>query len=386
MIIGFNGRFLLQPFTGIGKHSIQLLLQLAHDYLEVIFVVIIPEALSREVASQFTHCPNIQFHIRPESSFLRKLHKGLAKTFWERRQLAEVFRKEKVDVIHIPYPSAFRRTNTPLCVTIHDVIPWVLHEYRQRGYLSSVYNNLALHESLRADVIFTVSEFSKKELLRFTDVAEEKIIVTPNACDKRFIARSSQKEKQETLLKYKLPLEKKFLFYLGGFDQRKNVERLVEIFSRFIAPQSDLNLVIGGERLFENQLYNSFEKAKKVKFKERIHFTGAIEESDLPKLFQSAWAFIHLTSYEGFNMPLLEALSSGTVCIASHIPPHLEIDGDSIYFINLKNTDEALAEKILLLQSDGSVYAKTKARTEMFISHFSWKKTAERVFAAYQKF
>jgi glycosyltransferase involved in cell wall biosynthesis len=374
--VGVNGWFFNKKFTGIGKYCLNLFSELARLENSPELIIAIPEKLESEAGEKFSELGKVKWVILPEIKWLKNFHKGLSKTVWEKWQLPKLMRREKVELIHLPYP-ALTRGNCPLVVTVHDTIPWTDEGYANRGFLSRIYNGAALKNFKRAEGVLTVSEAAKREIIQLTGRADSQVEVIYNACDFAFKIPLREEVKRRVKGKYGIS-EKPYLFYLGGFDKRKNVARLLKIFEKYL--QAEWQLVLGGLKILDNQLYGDWDGAKNL---QNVVLTGLIEEKDLPALFQGAEAYISLTTREGFNLPLLEAICSGCPALVSDLEVHREVGGEIPVYLNLEENDEKIAKKIKdVLNNDRE---KLKEKTERAESKFDWKKSAEKTLKIYQK-
>ena len=245
--LGINAWHINKEHTGIGNYLINLIQNLAEQEGDLEIICVSPEAITTSVKKKFFDYPNVVFAHLPQNPWLLKLRAGFAKQYFETHQLKQFFRLKKVNIAHIPYPTAFHDKRIKVVETVHDTIPWVLKEY-QRGFLSSLYHRATLKNLKRMDAIITVSESSKKDILKLKIKKLPQIIVAPNAVPSIFSVKSQSDQSQATLLKkYGLTANDRFLFYFGGFDPRKNVKRLINIFEKQLK-HDDLKLVLGGTK------------------------------------------------------------------------------------------------------------------------------------------
>jgi len=367
---------------------------------------------------------NIEICVLPES-FMGTA--GMRKTYWEQAQIPRFLRKKNVDVVHFPYPcNPWNGFEKPVCVTVHDTIPWESQAYR-RSVTTRLYQDSCKSAVKKADHIFTVSETSKQDILRLTGVDEKKVSLSCNAPAPQFLAdlgasaserlyagatgkntmnmtagggqagessranaaeqATLKKNNTEILEKYGLDPQRRYFFYVGGYDERKNVMLLVDAFEKFIAPHFDIDLVLAGGKSLNDGLYASFDTAIRHQHSTRpgkILTTGFVEESDLPALYRPAFAFVSVSKQEGCNLPLLEALSSGIPVIASDIPVHHEMVREHALFVGVDDVEKlgAFMERLL---RDGQFYESRLADAQNYRCPFSWKKTAESVYKVYEE-
>ncbi|MFH1218370.1 MAG: glycosyltransferase, partial [Candidatus Peregrinibacteria bacterium] len=210
MKIGVNARWLIKPFTGIGQYTENLFRELAKIDSGNEYVLVVPE----EVDVKFGK--NVRVEILKEK---RLGTAGMKKTWWEQIQVPEFFLKEKVDVVFFTYPcnpwsGDWYKKGVKTIVTVHDCIPWVRKEYR-RGVLSKMYHRQTRKAVGKADVVLTVSESSKKEIVKICDVGKGKVKVVYN--DAGDVYKKSGGDDKKVLEKWGLKKDKYFL-YVGGYD------------------------------------------------------------------------------------------------------------------------------------------------------------------------
>lgn len=383
--IGINGWFFCKPFTGIGRYSLNVFSELARNFPELEFHVAIPSRLDDDIDKELRYQENLRFEVVPENMSLKALHPGLAKAHWEAGQLKHFFRSARVDLIHLPYPCLYKRLpGVPVVVTVHDTIPWTDERYRKRGALSAYYNKLSLRGAIRSDYVVTVSNTSKADILSLKGFDHRKLSVVYNASEFNEVPELSEESADALLEGYGVKPDEKFLFYMGGFDARKNVSRLVEVYLRYILPETDLKLVLGGGKVLDNNLFKDVEDVSP-----RIIRTGFLSNRELITLYKKAWAFISLTTSEGFDLSLLESITLGCPALVSDIEVHREIAGTAPLFLSLRGGDKQIAENVLSLYNDGAAYRELKQKTleyaEKARDKYSWQKTAKQIGEIYLK-
>ena len=381
MKIGVNARFLSKPFTGIGKYTRYLFEELAVQNPDDEFLL----AVNGEI--DVTMPKNVRIQTIPEKF---PGTSGMKKTYWEQVQLPDFFIKNDVDLVHFPYPSnPWKDFNKPTVVTVHDTIPWTLSPYR-RSLSTRLYQDRCKNAVKKANHVFAVSKTAGKEIVDVCDLDPEKLSVSYNALPEIFFEKIDEPERNEVLRKHGINPGKPFLLYVGGFDARKNVTFLLDAFNEYIAPNLELDLVLTGGKLHNDKLYKSFDsltnqgnEGKLQTKKGEIKATGFVSDRDLAALYQSSFAFINVSIKEGFNLPLLEAIVSGSPVIASDMPVHHEVVGD--YALYCKHNDKnQLGTIIHNLFTDKDFYQKQKQKAESFHCPYSWSKTAKKVMETYK--
>ncbi len=226
MRIGVNALFLQKPTTGSGQHLYHLLEGLdAHDKKNT-YVLLSPR-FRRAYRVRFPHLSE-RFRNVEVWTKMARLGENFEKLWWEQFGLVQAALKERVDLLHCPYFAAPLYRPSPTVVTIHDVIPLVLPEYRWRE-ASRLYMALASFTSKRADAIIAVSECSRKDIVRTLGIPASKISVIGNAVHPSYYPIRDSWLLAAVRERYNLA--RKYILYFGGFDLRKNVRRLIRAYA-----------------------------------------------------------------------------------------------------------------------------------------------------------
>lgn len=384
MKIGINGLFLLKPHTGIGRYTRDLFLEAARNHPDSRFVFVVPDVPPAPYRWGFE---NVEITVLPE---LGRGPAGFKKTFWEQVQVPRYFKKINADLVHFPYPcNPWFKSPFPTVVTVHDTIPWTLPEYR-KSLLTRLYQDRCKNAVKKADKVLCVSEWAKKEVAEVCKTNAEKITVIYNAVTESFTQKIPEDEKKAVLKKYGLDSKNPFFLYVGGYDARKNVKKMVKVFLTEIAPEFAVDFVLAGGKCLESKLYESYDELTKLindtsikSEKGKMAVTGFIDESDLPVLYQSALAFLNLSKKEGFNLPLLEACASGLPAIVSDLPVHHEVAGETAVYCH-PDDEKCLQIHMKELLKDSAYYLKQKQKAESFVNNFSWKSSAEKLIWVYK--
>jgi glycosyltransferase involved in cell wall biosynthesis len=286
------------------------------------------------------------------------------------------------DLLHVPYWAAPLITPLPTVVTIHDIIPRVLPAYR--GSLKvRLYTALVSATALRAQRILTDSEAARRDILRHLRVPENRVRAVPLAADAAYTPEPGD---EEASLRDQMGLPGAYILYLGGFDVRKNVQTLCRAFKIVHQTRSDAQLVIGG-RL--PQTDTSFTPDPRRLAREAgldedsVHFLGFVPETATPALYRGARLFVWPTTYEGFGLPPLEALSCGTPVVCSNTTSLPEIVGNAGLLLNAEDV-EGIAGAMLQLWIDDAFHQDLQARARRQARTFSWERTAQETLRTYQ--
>ncbi len=303
-----------------------------------------------------------------------------------------------VGVVHYPWFDLFFRSlplraKHPLVVSIHDVIPLVFPGHYPPGIKGKI-NNLLQRQSLkRCEFVITDSLVSKKDIIRLLGVKEEKIAVIPLAAGEEFHTLADA-QLIHTRRKYGLPDD--FLLYVGDANWVKNLPFLIQGFSRLIRTEKFKNykLVLANGvflKNVENIDHPELASLKQVNnliknnhLKDFIIKPGFLETNDLVAVYNLATVYIQPSLYEGFGLPVLEAITCGTPVICSNAASLPEVGRNSVVYFDPNNLDQFVNILIEVLENKSLQYKLSKLGLEQ-AKKFSWKQTAEETKKIYFK-
>ncbi len=380
MRIAINGYFLTQPATGSGEHLYGLLegldaLDEPNDYR-----VLYPHFENTGILRVPPLGP--AFQIREIGGMARRLGLRLGKLWWEQVALRQVCVSERVDLLHSPYFASPLVSNVPTLVTIHDVIPLVLRDYGRQAHVK-VYMKLVVAAARRAKAVLTVSEASRADIVRVLGIDPARVHVVYNAVDASL--RPVHDRAALEWVRDAHGIAEEFLLYFGGFDLRKNVRGILAAFrtarQRFHRP---CQLVLAGSlSLVGHPLYPDPRRLiQELGMESAVVVTGRISEEEKPLLYSAATAFVFPSLYEGFGMPVLEAMACGAAVITSNSSALPEVTGDAAVLVDPTKV-EAIGDAMLALLQAPERRAALGEAARARAAHFSWGAVAQQTLEVY---
>jgi glycosyltransferase involved in cell wall biosynthesis len=290
-------------------------------------------------------------------------------------------RRESADLFHAPHYVLPPLTPCRSVVTIHDCIhlrfPQYLPNRMSYAYArSSLW--FAAHRSAR---VLTVSEASKGDILRYFRVPESKINVIYNAIDERFGQAPDDEEVMRVRERYQL--NDPFVLYAGNIKPHKNLERLIEAFHMLRRQDLEhVKLLIIGDEISK---YASLRRAvHRYKLHKHVRFFGFVADQTLAVLYRLAAVFVFPSLYEGFGLPPLEAMASGTPVVTSNVSSLPEVVGDAALLIDPYDP-EAIAHAMRRVLTEPALRDDLRARGLARAREFSWDRSVRRVREIYDE-
>lgn len=382
MRIGINALFLQKPATGSGQHLFHLLEGLDAYDKENTYVLLSPR-FRRAYAVTWPHLSD-RFRNVEVVSALAQLGENVEKAWWEQVGLLKSGKAERVDILHCPYFASPLVPLFPTVVTIHDVIPLILKEYAWRRQ-TRLYNALVSAAAKRAQAIIAVSQCSKRDIERTLRIPSERIHVIGNAVDESFHPITDSWLLAAVRERYNIG--ERYILYFGGFDLRKNVHRIIRAYAQLPPSlRATYQLVVAG-RLHHlgHPLYpDPRPLVRELGLDEQVIFTGQIREQDKAPLYSGATVFLFPSLYEGFGMPVLEAMACGTPVLTSNVSALPEVVGDTGVLVNPYEV-EAIAEALGQLLDDERFRRELGERALARARVFNWRQVAEQTVQVYRQ-
>jgi glycosyltransferase involved in cell wall biosynthesis len=299
---------------------------------------------------------------------------------WENFTLPHLACNDNVDILHIPgFAGPLFRNKYKKVTTVHDLIGMVYP--KNLGPISRFYWQRWLPVCIRSsDFIIADSESTKKDIVRFLKFPTEKISVIYLAADLNFKPQKNNRLLQDTLKKF--GIYSNYILNVGTVEPRKNIVTLITAFAKYIkTTKSEVLLVIAGRKGWD---YNRcLNKIFELRISDRVIFCDYITEEDLVSLYNLADLFVYPSFYEGFGLPVLEAMCCGAPVVCSDTSSLPEIAGDAAIFVKPNDVD-GLCNAIGKVLSTPGLSISMREKSLKQAAKFSWENTAKQTIEVYK--
>lgn len=370
MRVGIDGRALTGRYTGDRTYWMNLvrgLLRLSESGSEEMQYVVytrvpIPEG---ELPSH----PNLKVRLVPAAN----------DRLWTLATFPVALRHDGVDIAHTQYTTPLR-SHCPVITTVHDISFRLYPEWFPRKH--RVLLNLSVPPSInRAAKVITVSESSRRDILRVYGVQPDKVVAVPLAAGPEFTPLPSAEARDHVAQAF--GIHDPFILFVGVLQPRKNVGLLLQAFAEARKEvQTPHKLVLTGKRGWAAD--DLERQVSRLKLNDTVIFTDYIPDSELPALYSAADAMTFPSLYEGFGLPPLEAMACGAPTVVSDSPAMPEVVGDGAWVLPAMD-HKSWAYALARLMTDEAVRAKWSARGVSRAADYSWDETARRTLQVYER-
>lgn len=371
MIIGYDAKRAFKNFTGLGNYSRSLISILSEYYPDNEYILYTPP-YRKHPEHVFAHRDNIRV-VEPQ---------GIYRTFssaWRSFRVSKYAQRDEVKLFHGlsgELPTGLAKRNIKSIVTIHDLIFLRYPEF-YKPIDRSIYKKKFYNACKAADRIVAISKQTKDDLVDFFGIQEDKIRLVYQGCHPQFYHACSEEQKASVARKYRLP--KKYILYVGTIEERKNLNTIIRALASM---PSDLHLVaLGKETKYMERVLSEIDR---LKLRDRVKLIHKSDFSDLPAIYQQAQVFVLPSVFEGFGIPVLEALNSKIPVITSNVSSLPEAGGPHSLYIN--PTDSKELERVLF-----QLFANPELQKSMIINGYKYaqnfreQKLANAIWSVYQE-
>jgi glycosyltransferase involved in cell wall biosynthesis len=372
MKVAVDARTVLPNRSGVGNYVLHLIQNLKQVDPETIYYFL----------AQKKNLPLLGDLARAEDRFLTLFsHENHPLSdFWEHFILPLRLTRMGIDVYHGPASLIpFRKDHYRLVVTIHDLVAFLFPETIPLKY--GAYMRYLLRQAVKkADRIISVSYHTRQDLIKILKVPEKKIVVVHEAPSPIF--RPHDRKAVQDRLKKRYGLSRKFIYHLGNIEPRKNLIRLLEAFTLVCRELgNEYQLVVSGQKGWLIRSLSRFLKDYPVR--DQVFFTGYVPMEDIPMFMNAADLFVFPSLYEGFGLPVLEAMSCGTPVISSNRSSIPEIVGSAGVLVDPTDINDLAGRIIGLLRNPEERVRLSRLGLEQ-AARFSWPEAAGKTMEVYR--
>lgn len=374
MKVGINAQKLLSKDTGVGIYTTRLIENLIIAEQEVDFVLF--SSYGIDLPREYLR-DGVELILSPFP-----LNSNSLRIIWEQSVLPMRVKKCGCDIFHYPdHTASLLMGVNPTIITVHDLA--FLRFPQTFDLARAIYKKMVINRSVGiANRIIAVSSFTKHEIVNLLDVDPDKVSIVYNGVSPMF--RELDREEARDRLSYLIPgLKKDYLLFVGTLEPRKNIITLIHSYN-LLRKQGkiDAQLVIVGSR---GWLYDKmFKEIDKSSLADDILFTGYVTNEQLVMLYNGANFLIYPALYEGFGLPVLEAMACGIPVITSDRSSLSEVAGNAAMKID-PNSEEDIADAMAKLYQDKELREKYRQRGLERAKMFSWKETARQTLEVYKQ-
>ncbi|MCK6500593.1 MAG: glycosyltransferase family 4 protein, partial [Nitrospira sp.] len=342
--------------VGIGRYARELIEALGRVDHKHHYEILLPQA-----EHPFQPRPNMRYRVVRIPLFRRRV--------WE--QVAPLL-LGPYDLLHLPYDSCVAWKRGKLVTTIHDVKPVLFPQLRTRGNLNSAIEQWLVGDRWsKIDHVLTISEHSRRDLLAHVPLRADQVTVTPLGLDGNRFRPAAQRA-----------AGKPYVFCVAGSDPTKNVGSLVEAYAKlpdFLRNRFDL--LLAGDVCRREDIRAAIER---LGLGAQTRLVGVLSDEELVSTYQGATVFVFPSLYEGFGLPVLEAMGCGCPVICSNTSSLPDVAGDAALLVDPRNSGRLAVELTRVLESP-SLQEELRGRGLMRAREFSWDRTAAETVAVYER-
>lgn len=335
MRIGFDAKRAFNNYSGLGNYSRYVISNICRFYPE------------NECLLYTTGIADTSLFKVPEGAIVEKPGRGIWRrsgSLWRSFGLTNRLNEDSIDLYHglsNELPFGIQKSKVRSVITIHDLI-FMEHPELYKPFDREIYERKVRYGTRVANRVIAASEQTKQDIIRFLDVDETRIRVVYQGCNRQFYKQVSEESMQNIKRKFALPNQ--YLLYVGTIEERKNLLKIVQALhhGKIHIPL----VVVGRKTSYFNQVQQYIEQNKL----RHIYFLDQVQSSDLPAIYQGSAGFIYPSSYEGFGIPVLEALNSGVPVITSRGGCLEETAGKGGLLINPNDQEEMIHSISQLLE------------------------------------
>lgn len=374
MHLAVNGYFWNRPNTGSGQYTRQLVYQLNRLVSDLDITLVFPQGAGEGEPTEVP--PSVKVVCVP----MGRGHLG--KVRFEQVDFPRVCGRVGATLAHVPYWGPPLRSPVPLVVTVHDLTTLLFREYRRRA-AARLYTALVSAAARGAGHVITDSEASRHDIIEHLGIGEKGVTAIYLGVGPEYKPQDNFLLDMAVRKKYGLPDE--YVLYLGGYEIHKNVTMLLLAYTYVRQGLGeDYPLLLAGRKPERRSAhfpdYDGY--IEQLGIKEQVRWLGFVEEGDKPVVYRGAGVFAFPSLYEGFGLPVLEAMACGVPVVGSDAASLPEVIGDAGYAIDPEDARQ-FAGSIIAAATEPGLAAELKRRGVVQAAKFTWEKTATQTLLVY---
>ncbi|PIP93931.1 MAG: hypothetical protein COW00_05050 [Bdellovibrio sp. CG12_big_fil_rev_8_21_14_0_65_39_13] len=373
MKIGYDAKRVFHNFRGLGNYSRTLVESLLKYYPQNEYHLYTPPFDDERALEWQRMHPEAIIHMP------KRLSSRIAHPLWRSFGLSSRIKKDELDIYHgltHELPQGIDKVNVKKVVTIHDLIfmrfpdffPWIDRKIYLRKFTYAVEV---------ADVVVAICEQTKQDLIEFLHVPEDKIKVVYQSCSPLFYETPGESAIEAVKKKYSI--ERPVILFVGALEKRKNVLTLVDSFLRIKDELPHQLILIGDGKEYRKQIER---KLIEHGITSRVKILDSVPQHELPAFYRLSDLFAFPSLFEGFGIPIIEALYSGVPVLTSNGPVFPEAGGEHSYYVDPHRADE-IAEGMLKICQDRKLHFEMSSQGRVFVEKFHRKVTAKNMMDLY---
>ena len=371
MRIGFDAKRAFHNTRGLGNYGRNLIQGLNFYHPNHEYFLYTPEPENKDIHWSRKY-PDM--HIRyPKSIFFKTFH-----PLWRSFYLSREIKEDTLDIFHglsHELPFGIDKLDIKTIVTVHDII-FMKYPHSFSSLDRMIYRQKYCYSTRIADRVVAICEHTKKDLIRYLNVPEHKIDVIHQGCHERYYTLLPKGKVDEVKHKYHLP--SKYILYVGAIEENKNIFSLIRAFSGM--RDNDYSLVLVGRGKSYKEVI--IGETARTGIEKRVRFLDDVPDTDLPAIYQGAQFFVYPSFYEGFGIPIVEALFSGLPVITSPTSGMPEAAGPGALYAD-PNSVRELKEAMDQLSVDEAMGNMLAQKGRHYVEKFHRQKTIKDMMGLY---
>lgn len=378
MRIALDVQWITNQATGIGKITLNWIRELAKIDSENEYLLVGKGQQNSALIAAINGCSNFSYLDVPPLQ-LRGFAYSFTTLYWDQVRLPIRLKRQEYDLLHLMWFNIPAVHAKPFILTIHD-LDNIIRAYNYSLKFKLYYNKLLTFFVPRAATIITVSYASKRDIIKYFQIPSERVHVIYHGVNGIFRPLTEKNDLLEIQTKY--GIQGKYILNTGGIGLRKNLKRLLEAFALVCrGTHLDLSLIITGVGA-KDMLMQLQDYTKYLQIAKQVLFVGYVPEQDMPKLYCGALALVYPSLFEGFGLPIIEAMACGTPMVTSNVSSMPEIAGGAAILVDPLQVED-IARGIIQICEDSYLREQLRDRGMERARHFRWESAANNLLTIY---